>query len=125
MTPAERVRRLRYEAAELADQQRFVEARDAYLVAADAAEEIGLPGFAADAWALRAAARRMHVVAWARSIDPKITSSDVMMRPRRGTGTREEVRLFTIASPGPQGRGIFLTVVRVGKRGDVRIVAFP
>lgn len=124
MTPAAVLERVRQDAAALADAGRYTDARDAYLVAADAAETLGRP---AEAWTLRIAARRMHIVDWARrELDPRVTPSEVT--PRRGLvrTRRLEVRRYLIVAPLPADAPVWAerwqVFVNVDNRGSVRIV---
>ena len=117
MTPRSQ---LMQEAHALDEAGRYREARDAFLVAADAAEEEGKRTIA---WALRLVARKMHIADWARKKFPTlgIRSSHVFPRPPTldvRQAMNEEVKVFLIRSPFFDEA----LVVSVDRRGRVRRV---
>ena len=118
-------RRLLFEmqaaARDLANTGRFVEAREAFLVAADASEERGSASFAR--W-LRTQARRMEVIVWAReALASDIDGSNVIPSDDSGRG---EVRQFEISYPMGQVPSFLPRTARVrvsiDRRGRVRIL---
>ena len=119
MTPAQlhQIGLLTADANRASDEGRFEDARDLWLVVADAEEE---GGHLTSAWLHRITATGYHVLIWARAqLDPRITFSDI--RPRRAARARiidqfksgRRVDTFEIAGHG---------YVHVDRRGRVRRV---
>ena len=114
MTPKE-VDALMSEARSLLSADRFAEARDAYSVAADAAEETGEESVAFFA---RRRAARLHVLVWARRRWPaeNIREHDIefkQMPPKR----RSRVDLSIRRRETVPRTWVY---VSVGRRGDIR-----
>ena len=94
------------------DEGRLEDARDLWLVTADAMEEVGRR---TSAWLYRVVAGRLHVLHWARSQHgPRIALADVRPLRRSPFKPGQRVTEFEI------DRGV--GIVRVDRRGRVRRV---
>lgn len=118
----EQIAQLREDAGALALEQRYTEARDTMVVAADVAET---DGHSVEAWLLRAGARRMHVTAWARErYGSHLTPENVFGQRVEQGGETREVRRFRIDVRDRGGRLRQIVRVSVGVRGRVTIVSW-
>ena len=114
------------EARWLAEQDRVLEARDTYLVAADGFEELGTALGTVAAKRARLEAKRMHVVLWAREhVDPAVRSENVITWRRPPFGM--EAYAFLVQARCRQTSQVMpvTATVLVRVEPDGRVIVLP